>query len=211
MPNGVPSNPALEAFKLEYQLAAARYENIYKALWQIFSYLAAVSGALLTFGGDHFQQNLLWVLASLPLFFWYLSTYLPMNYYGDLCLMRLVAVEADIYRESGADIKHYAHFSDNRSKGLRVRHIVHVFCIALGLILAVNGCKAVRACRNGVPLFREKSVETKPISLTVDELKRVMQHSPPTGQEPEEAKPAKSISQPPPIPPKGAPAKTKTN
>jgi hypothetical protein len=211
MPNGAPPNPALEAYKLEYQLAAGRYENIYKALWQIFSYLSAVTGALLTFGGDHFQQNFLWVLASLPLFFWYLSTYLPMNYYGDLCLMRLVAVETDINRESGADIKHYAHFSDNRSKGLRVRHIVHVFCIALGLILAVNGYKAIRACRSGVPLFREKSVETKPISLTADELKKLMEQSPPARQEPQEAKPARNISQTPAVPPKDAPTMKKTN
>ncbi len=93
MSSAPPPNPVLEAYKLEYQLAASRYENIYKAIWQIFSYLAAISGALLTFGADHFQHNLLWVLASLPLFFWCVSTYLPMDRYGHSCLDRLAPVK----------------------------------------------------------------------------------------------------------------------
>jgi hypothetical protein len=111
MSNGGPPNPALEAYKLEYQLAAARYENIYKAIWQIFSYLAAVTGAILTFGGDHFQHNLLWVLVSLPLFFWCVSTYLPMDRYGHSCVARLAKIEEEINGLSGSDIKHYSEFN----------------------------------------------------------------------------------------------------
>jgi hypothetical protein len=191
MSNGAPPNPALEAYKLEYQLAAARYENIYKAIWQIFSYLSLVAGALLTFGGDKFQQNLLWMLASFPLFFWYLSTFRPMNRYGDLCLMRLVGIEADIYRESGADIKHYTHFSDNRSHGiLRARYTIHVLCIVLGVFFVVNGCLTILALCHNEPLIRPKANETRPISLSVDELKKLIQQSPPTGQTPQEIKPS---------------------
>ncbi len=211
MPNGAPPSLALEAYKLEYQLAAGRYENIYKALWQIFSYLSAVTGALLTFGGDHFQQNLLWVLASLPLVFWYLSTYLPMSRYGDLCLTRLAGIEADINGLSASDIKHYRDFRDNRSKGLRVRGSVHIFALVLGLVFVVNGYESARAWCDGIPLIREKPPETKLISLSADDLKKLMQQSPPAGQAPQEAKPARSISQTPAVPPKGAPAKRKTN
>jgi hypothetical protein len=211
MPNGAPPNPAFEAYKLEYELAAARYENIYKALWQIFSYLSAVTGALLTFGGDHFQQNLLWVLASLPLVFWYLSTYLPMSRYGDLCLTRLAGIEADISALSASNIRHYRDFVANRSGGLRVRGTVHILGFVLGLIFVVNGYKSVRAWCDGVPLIREKPPEAKLISLSSDDLKKLMQQSPPAGQAPQDTKPTKSTSQTPAVSPKGAPAKRKTN
>ncbi|HKM65647.1 MAG TPA: hypothetical protein VJX70_00665 [Candidatus Acidoferrum sp.] len=210
MSNGAPPNPAIEAYKLEYQLAASRYENIYKALWQIFSYLSAVTGALLTFGGDHFQSNFLWVLASLPLLFWYLSTYSPMNHYGDLCLTRLAGIEDDINALSDSKLKHYKDFKANSSKGFRVRHVVHVLGFLLALVFAVNGYRSVRAWCNGTPLIREKPPETKLISLSADDLKKLMQ-PPPTGQAARDAEPAKSISQTPAVPPDGAPAKKKGN
>lgn len=192
MPNGVPPNPAIEAYKLEYQLAAARYENIYKAIWQIFSYLAAVTGAILTFGADHFQPNLLWVLVSLPLFFWCVSTYLPMDRYGHSCLDRLAKVEEEINRLTGCDIKHYRDFKPEGFLGyLRsVRFPVHVLCFALGLFLIVNGYRAFGVwCRNE-PLIYPKSTETRSISLTVDELKKLMQPSPTAVQAPQEVKPS---------------------
>lgn len=208
----MPNGRALSAYKLEYQLAATRYENIYKAIWQIFSYLAAIAGAILTFGGDHFQHNFLWVLASLPLFFWCVSTYLPMDRYGHSCLNRLAKIEEEINGLSGSDIKHYRDFNP-KGKGLRsyllsVRLPVHVLCIALGFFFIVHGYLTIRAwCRNE-PLIIRKS--DKPISLTVDELKKLMQQSPPAGQAPQAAKPPKSISQTPAAPPKSAPAKGKT-
>lgn len=37
-------------FKLEYEQAAERYENIYKAIWQIFSYMGILAAGILTFG-----------------------------------------------------------------------------------------------------------------------------------------------------------------
>lgn len=195
MSNGAPPNPALEAYKLEYQLAASRYENIYTAIWQIFSYLAAVTGAILTFGGDRFHQNLLWVLASLPLFFWYLSTYLPLDRYGHHCLDRLAGIENDIKGLSGATLKHYSDFKESRSKTFwsklrRAQVAVHVFCIALGLMLAVNGYKTYRAWCHDEPLIIRKTVETRPICLTVDELKKLLQQSSPASQPPQEVKPS---------------------
>jgi len=196
MSNGAPPNPALEAYKLEYQLAATRYENIYKAIWQIFSYLAAISGALLTFGGDHFQQNLLWVLASLPLFFWCISTYLPMDRYGHSCLNRLAKIEEEINALSHSDIKHYRDFKPERfftPKGFlaylkSVRLPVHILCVVLGLFLTCNGYKTYQAKNHNEPLILKKSAD-KPISLTADELKMLIQPPPPAAQAPEAAKP----------------------
>src|SRR5882762_11479383 len=156
MANGALPNLGLEAYKLEYQLAAGRYENIYKAIWQIFSYLAAVTGVLVTFGSAYLQTNFLLALASFPLFFWYLSTFLPMNRYGDFCLKRLAAVEADINGLSGSNIQHYKDFQDKRSKGFRVRGTVHILGLVLGLVFVVNGYKSVWASCSGIPPFREK-------------------------------------------------------
>lgn len=194
MSNGAPPNPALEAYKLEYQLAASRYENIYKAIWQIFSYLSAVTGAILTFGGDRFQQNLLWVLTSVPLFFWYLSAYLPLDRYGHRCLDRLAAIEKEINHLSGSALNHYRDFQASRSKGFlaklrRAQFVVHIFSIALGFVLAVNGYKTGRAWYRDEPLILRKSAD-KPISLTVDELKRLLQQSPSTAQTPGEVQPS---------------------
>lgn len=188
MSNGSPPNPALEAYKLEYQLASSRYENIYKAIWQIFSYLSAVTGALLTFGGDHFQQNLLWVLVSLPLLFWYFSTFRPMNRYGDLCLGRLVEIEAGLNKLSGSDLKHYTDFKEKTAKGPRVRHAVKTLFASLLILFVVNGYKTARAWCRDEPLIRPKLSETKPISLTVDELKKLIQQSPQAGQTAQEVK-----------------------
>ena len=193
MSNGAPPNPALEAFKLEYQLAATRYENIYKALWQIFSYLSAVTAAILTFGGDRFQPNLLWVLASLPLIFWYFSTFLPLDRYGNRCLDRLVGIEADINGLAGSSIKHYTNFKESRpprfiSNVRRARFSVSVFAIALILVFVWNTYAVIRASNHHEPLILRKSAD-KPISLTADELKMLMQPSPAPAQTPRAANP----------------------
>ncbi len=194
MSNGAASMPDLEAYRLEYQLAATRYENIYKAIWQIFSYLSAVAGALLAFGVSHFHRNLLWFLASFPLVFWYFSTFLPLNRYGDGCLKRLAAIEGEINRLSGASIGQYRDFRDKRSSGFwsRLRSVrlpVHILCAGLGLLFLVNGCKIILALRNNEPLVLPNLDQIKLISLTADDLKKLIQPSPPAVQTPGELKP----------------------
>lgn len=190
MSNGAPPNPALEAYKLEYQLAAARYENIYKALWQIFSYLSVVTGALLTFGGERLQQNLVWLLASVPLLFWYFSTYLPLDRYGNLCLGRLAGIETDINGLSASIIKHYTIFNESRPKGFfstvrRARFAVSLFAVLLGLVFVSNGYRVLQVLCRHEPLVYQKSSDTKPISLTVEELKKLIVQPPPNAQTPQ--------------------------
>src|SRR5215475_11510324 len=82
-----------ELYKLEYERGAIRYEDVYKAVWQIFSYMTAVSGAFLAFGGNRFQQNLFWALVLAPLVYWFFCTYLPLNGYGDKISKRLGEIE----------------------------------------------------------------------------------------------------------------------
>jgi len=208
MSNGAPPDPALEAYKLEYQLAAARYENIYKALWQIFSYLSVVTGAILTFGGDRFQPNFLWVLAAFPLFFWYLSTYLPLNRYGDSCLARLADIEVRINALASSNLDHYRSFKNTPSKGFHARYAIHSLGVVLAVVLAWNACACGRALFAGTPLIREKG-DSKLISISADDLKKLIQPS--TGQAPSNAEPAKSGSQGQAIPSADAGAKKKPN
>ena len=90
---------ALELYKLEYERAAIRYGVLApKAVWQIFSSVVAISGALLAFGGDHFQENLFWFLASTPLIYWFWSTYVPLDSYGRDIGTRLSGIEEQLNR-----------------------------------------------------------------------------------------------------------------
>ncbi|MEK6408216.1 MAG: hypothetical protein AABN34_14745 [Acidobacteriota bacterium] len=84
---------ALDLYKMEYERGAERYENIYKALWTNFSYMALVSGAILTFGGARFEPEFCALLACLPLLFWWIASYEPLNHYGDHVAERLDWIE----------------------------------------------------------------------------------------------------------------------
>lgn len=83
----------LEAYKLEYEKCAQRYDDVYKAAWTNFSYMAIVAGAILTFGGDRFLPELSAFLACLPLLFWWLASFEPLNKYGDQVIDRLSRIE----------------------------------------------------------------------------------------------------------------------
>lgn len=185
MSNGAPANLAYDAYKQEYQLAAERYENIYKAVWQIFSYLSVVAGALLTFGGDHFQQNFLLSLASGVLLFWFFSTYWPLDRYGNRCLDRLEEIEGAINGETGANLAHYSSYkkhTQGRFVFLRRAHFwVCLLAILLGLVFVGNTWKASEAVGHGEPLVYSKAGDRKTITLTVEQLKQLMQ-PPPNGQ-----------------------------
>src|SRR5580658_5098151 len=87
------TNLEFELYKLEYETAATRYQNIYSAVWQNFSFVSALSVGLLAFGGDRLQDHLLLFLATAPLVFWYWATFLPLNHYGDRCYKRLGDIE----------------------------------------------------------------------------------------------------------------------
>src|SRR5687768_6985149 len=45
----------LELKKLEYIRTGDRYENIYRAIWQNFSYMAVLAGGILTFASRTFE------------------------------------------------------------------------------------------------------------------------------------------------------------
>jgi hypothetical protein len=134
MSNGM--DKAFELYKLEYEKGAERYENIYKAVWANFSYLTVVSGGIYAFGSRLFSWETTAVLAIVPLVFWWLAIFEPMNRYGDEVAKRLWEVEqilnalyageiitplqtthipADLTDASRYGLKHYTHFAEQRA------------------------------------------------------------------------------------------------
>ena len=110
-------------FKLEYEQAAERYENIYKAVWQIFSYMGILAAGILTVGS---RNNALPIpvivsIALTPLVFWFLAIYVPMNHYGAKTGTHLKEIEENINNVSKDfldpiwELKHYRDF-DSRKK-----------------------------------------------------------------------------------------------
>jgi hypothetical protein len=158
---------ALELYKFEYEKGAERYENIYKAIWTNFSYMAIVSGAILTFSGTKFSVASSSVLACLPLYFWYFATYIPLNRYGDQVRDRLCDIErlinskycnefgqGDHNGSTTTGLKHFTHYKDKKLKffqlwtkenkwpifkfELRVRWTVHISAALLFLFIIFN-------------------------------------------------------------------------
>jgi hypothetical protein len=82
-----------DLYKLEYEVAARRYEDIYRAIWQIFSYTAVLAGAILTFGREGMGLELSAAVACIPLLLWYWGVFEPLNKYGDGTIKRLRRVE----------------------------------------------------------------------------------------------------------------------
>ena len=87
------TDTTIELYALEYEKGAERYENIYKAVWANFSYLTVVSGGIYAFGSRLFSWEMTAVLAVIPLVFWWLAIFEPMNRYGDEVAGRLSEVE----------------------------------------------------------------------------------------------------------------------
>lgn len=85
-----------EMFKLEYEQTAQRYENIYKAIWQIFSYMTALTAAIVAFGSNNLPSLIVVIITPLPIFFWLMAIYFPMDSYGQQSRQRLANIETDI-------------------------------------------------------------------------------------------------------------------
>lgn len=82
-----------DLYKMEYERSALRYDDLYKAAWTNFSYMALVAGAILTFGRESFMTEVSIFLATIPLLFWWIATFEPLNRYGDQVQMRAACIE----------------------------------------------------------------------------------------------------------------------
>ena len=157
-----------ELVKLEYEKAAERYDNIYRAVWQNFSYMAALSAGILTFGAGKIPDDFLFVaLALTPLVFWLIAIFLPMDHYGDATRSRLRRIEESINRiylpEADAPkLGHFILFRDTKYKW-RVRNVVN---FVGGLIVAGWFFCFVVAADHGITRLRHPTHDTALERLT---------------------------------------------
>lgn len=71
-----------DLLKSEFSAAAERYENIYKALWQNFNYMAVLAAGVLAFGKEQLGLSLSALAASVIFAAWYWISFEPLNHYG---------------------------------------------------------------------------------------------------------------------------------
>jgi len=127
-----PDDALLQLYKLEYEKAAERYENIYRSIWTIFSYLTAVTAGLLAFGSDRINSDALICVAAIPLLFWFWTTYLPLDRYGHQALESLREIERILNARFHSQLNHFTAFAHSRGifasmksapKGKRLREL----------------------------------------------------------------------------------------
>lgn len=115
-----------ELHTLEYTQAAERYENIYKGIWTNFSYMTAVTGAILVFGNNFYPNaKLIAFLATLPLLFWYLISFVPLNRYGYKVLTRLGKIENDFNDKLQIRLEHFSDFGNKSDDVKFFSHLKH--------------------------------------------------------------------------------------
>src|SRR2546428_2102470 len=172
---------AVQLYTLEYQKAAERYDNIYRSMWTIFSYLTAVAAGILAFGADkRIEWHGLICIAAIPLLFWFWTTYLPLDRYGNDVLRRLGEVERLLNREFNTKLNHFNPCADKEVsvfiglwpalKAKNVRDLwkqVRRARFAIGLIFIVLHILVIwelKVFRNsGQPLFQEKPAAATPV------------------------------------------------
>jgi len=187
----------LQLYKLEYEKAAERYDNIYRSIWTIFSYMTAIAGAILAFGHGIEQHALICAVLA-PLLFWFFTTYLPLDRYGNEVIRRLGEIECILNQQFGVDLNHFRPYKDkelsvckefrkagNEPSDRRLRKQVKRARFAIGLVFIVlTGIflwKFVGFWYTGKEFFIEnpeampvkvsldKSVEMTPVRLVTDQ------------------------------------------
>ncbi len=106
---------AVQLYTLEYEKAADRYDNIYRSMWTIFSYLTAVAAGLLAFGSDKIEPHALVSIAAIPLLFWFWTTYLPLDRYGNGAAKRLREIEGLLNASFNTQLNHFTSFAHELS------------------------------------------------------------------------------------------------
>lgn len=108
-----------QLYKLEYELGARRYEDLYRATWTNFSYLTVIAGGIFAFGSRYLSEGWTALLAITPLVFWYWAVFMPMNRYGDQVVERLRQLEDILNEIYGDQLRISGDTSDPPIRGLR--------------------------------------------------------------------------------------------
>jgi len=145
------SKEAIDIYKMEYERCVQRYNDLYNAAWTNFSYMALVAGGILSFGGSRFVTPFTAFLACLPLLFWWLATFEPLNRYGDHVEEQIVKIEKALNALSISQLtnvpdeakKGLTHFEDFAKRGgvqkpTRIEYLILVSAFVVLLLFAMN-------------------------------------------------------------------------
>jgi hypothetical protein len=125
---------------MEYEQCVSSYQNIYEEVWRIFSYLSAISAAILVFGREFFSLGFTVSVSMLPLIFWFLGVYLPMNRYGYMRSRRLARIEEKLNDDYGVELQHFSLLESRTDREVMKQYgfgwRVHTAAWAFGLITA---------------------------------------------------------------------------
>lgn len=183
------TNAALELYKLEYERCAIRYENIYQAVWRIFSYLTAVAAGILTFGSNRLHPDLLIFTAGLPPVFWFWSTYLPLDRYGNSTLEQLKKIETTLNEKYQTNLSHFTDFVNKRKppkdQGCirrfcafikRTKFVVFLFFFPLTLLTLAYFSRVVcRLYQHEALFIQQKFEEIKMITMDLKDLNKLIE------------------------------------
>jgi len=179
MPNGevVGHKERIDLYRMEYEYCVSSYHNIYEEIWKIFSYLSAISGAVLVFGREYFSAGMTVFVSMLPLIFWFLGVYLPMDRYGNMRSERLAAIEEILNRDFGVTLRHFLTLRGKAQWGLthkfgfgwRVRTAVKVFGVIV-IFICLGGfgyaiCTRQLTKTKGPSRFEAEVQVTSPVQI----------------------------------------------
>ena len=109
------SQAALEAYLAEYKECAECYRHTYSTIYQSGGLLATASGALMAFASSPIIQS----ISLLPILFWYIGIFIPMNSYAEHRSTRLKNIEEELNRSIGdLTMRHFSLYDQERKKKL---------------------------------------------------------------------------------------------
>jgi hypothetical protein len=116
------SPEAFKAYLVEYEQCMQNFRHIYATIWQAGALFAAISAGIIAFasssGIGHSSSGispLIQVLVPIPVIFWYLGIFRPMNRYCEQDNDRLVQIEHLLSDAiPGLDMRHFRVFSSSR-------------------------------------------------------------------------------------------------
>ena len=144
----------IDAYLKEYSECAASYRHTYATIWQAGGIFFATSGVMLAFSDD--INNIVFSFSLVPIVFWWIGLFLPMDKYGEMRSKRLSDIEEELNNlKLGLKMRHFSRYEQGRKNRnefesnekykvryyWRVKTIVNLFMISiffLQALLAIN-------------------------------------------------------------------------
>lgn len=145
MGTGDDSDVVLKLYQMEYEQCVSTYQDLYNSIWRIFSYMSAVTAALVVFAREFLTPSGTVIVSTWPILLWCFCIYIPMDRYGALRSKRLAEIEKELNAKYGVRLEHFGNIEKAREpvgwrvwealKRWRVRYGVYLLASVLGVIL----------------------------------------------------------------------------